>query len=171
MRFGCMVEAMRGVVAGLAMSAATLLGGGDAAPACPAGSIADPARARAIAEVLRGAGEPPQEVRVCFAREAGILPDGTVLLERKASVSRSAARLAHLVSHGPMAPRAGETCDAWVSRALDEEARAHGVEMRLARRMGDPPPFDLSEDPRAIRDALAPTLGAAYAARCVAEGR
>jgi hypothetical protein len=126
---------------------------------------------------------------VCFARgiEPGVTLDGLALLDAAMPDDAAAARLAHLLTHlhrGSQlaAPPDGADCARWLEGALDEEARAWALELRLLGDRGAALPFaraagaaPAAERAAVIRRWLAehpegegtvPPLGVGYAARC-----
>lgn len=127
---------------------------------------------------------------ICFGRdvEAGTMADGTIQLDRRLPDAEAAARVAHLLVHarpGSALRRAPEgDCARWVSEALDEEARAHALEIEVSTSAGARPTWPFVEEvivaPPAARTAMirawlaahpdggggVPPLGRSYAARC-----
>lgn len=135
------------------------------------------------------------EAALCFGTgiEPGVTPDGVIRLDAGASDIEAAARAAHLALHaargsllaGP--PPGG--CRAWLGQAIDEEAEAHALELRVLDRGGAIAPWPFAayarkasegEQVRLIRRWLIdhpdggggiPGLVRAYAARCEGERR
>jgi hypothetical protein len=123
---------------------------------------------------------------LCFGPgiEPGVTPDGAVLLPRELPEAEAAARVAHLVHHrlpgSPLAAPEGD-CARWVGRALDEEAEAYALELRLLRAAGARSSLLFAEDAQRseIRRWLGdhpeggggvPALAIDYAARCPEDG-
>jgi len=115
---------------------------------CPADSVADDARATLVLDTLR---KTPQgahleerardkhNIAICFSpRVVSVVTDeGTLLVDDKLDTKEAAARVGHLLEHvakgPPLSPRAGETCDQAVLRALSSEAEALSLELDLRR--------------------------------------
>lgn len=132
-----------------AVAVVTALGCGRADPGCPAGLAPDAARTQALIARLAAVDEGAAVTRrltgaprVCFGQVAvsAVSHEGVVLLDSAMPDAEAAARLGHLLLHvldGSPAPSAGEAdCDAAVRRALDIEARAFAMELRLRQALG-----------------------------------
>lgn len=150
---------MRAIACAAALTSATIAlavgcGGeasGAAPPPCPEGALDQPARADAtialLASVPEGAaivGSARAQIgRVCFGAEhvSAITEERTIVLERALAPGEAAARLGHLMLHARdgLPYRAGPDCDEVVARALDAEAEAHALELRLRRALSVEP--------------------------------
>lgn len=138
-----------------------------AAPACPEGTRADPARGEAVLRRLGSAAEgaairarAPAPRAYCVGPRAVsvVTSDGALLVDERLGEAEAAARVGHLLLHtgGDRAvdalDRPGDrACAALVAAALDEEARALAVELSLRRALGVTAPvvrFAFEEDPR-----------------------
>lgn len=163
-------------------------------PECPAGLVVDATRAGAIHAQLAADPEARAMLRdaapiaLCFGPEIepGVTPDGALLLPLEMPAPLVAARAAHLVHHlragSPFASPPHGECARWVERALDEEAEAYALELRLVRAAGATSslPFaSLDPDRATIRRWLhehpeggpgVPALANDYAARCAGKG-
>lgn len=128
---------------------------GPAGP-CPYGYVDRPSQGDAIRAGLAELEETRElmtrlgttEVRFCFGPiDVPVLADGRVLLvDERVSEAEQAARSAHLLHHLVVGAPFPETiprdadCDAVVARAIDAEARAYVLEIRLRRRFELPEP-------------------------------
>ena len=147
------------------------------------------------ATLLRGAAP----LAFCFGPdvEPAVTTDGAVLLPLALSLPATAARAAHLVRHRrPGSPLTAlpvsatpADCARWVEAALDEEARAHALELRLLDAAGEPSALPFRDAARAAPEghrhepilrwfhehpdgaSAVPPLAASYAARCAHEHR
>ena len=176
-------------------------------PPCPEGAIDLPARAEVLVRRLGSVPEGAEVLqdtlgrrgRTCFApgSPAVVVGEGTLLLDGDDPELESAARLGHLLHHvraGLPYPAEGVAreadCDAVVRLALDREAPAWALELRLRAALGVTTPvrdypFEAAywRAPEAEREALVRAyfdehpggggdvdgLAAAYRARCESE--
>lgn len=139
---------------------------------CPAGYSSNPARLQQLRSKLASA--PPARRLlasdsvapvVCFGRnrEAGITPNGTVLLNAETPDAPLAARLAHLWSHlldPPWVPQGQGACAQRVTMAMQAEQRAAAFECTIREA------FALA----CIKHLNDAQLAASYAQRCKDEG-
>ena len=170
------------------------------APACPQPLAEDGARTRAIQALLstdREASallvESAGRVTLCFGAvaEPSVTSDGALLLDASQPAPEAAARVAHLLHHrragSPLVGHRSSDCDRWVEAALDEEAQAHALEIRLLLAAGRPARFPFAaeawaapEDQRVeiihrwLREHPAgfggvPALATSYQSRCMRE--
>jgi hypothetical protein len=110
---------------------------------CPPGHVEAPERAARIAARLTSAAEgralaPHLESHVmCFARDGlgAITGEHQLLLDSALDDGENAARVGHLLVHArdglPMEGDERDDCETRIARALDREAVAHVVEVRL----------------------------------------
>lgn len=172
------------------------------APSCPRSLSEDSARARAIRSLLSTDREASAllagsagRVTLCFGAvdEPGVTPDGALLLDASQPAPEAAARVAHLLHHrrpgSPLVGRSSIDCARWVEAALDEEAQAHALEIRLLLAAGRPMAFpfaaEASAAPEGDRIEIihrwlrehptggggVPALATSYRARCLKEAR
>jgi hypothetical protein len=143
--------------------------GGGEPVACPGRYSADPARQARIVDKLvsseEGAavvGRWGKPLRLCFGavRSSVVTEQGVLLMDASLDDRRAGARVGHLVMHladGLPAIVAGEgDCGARVEQALAAEARALGLELRLLRELGAPPPAGGPWEVEAIHWAAPP---------------
>jgi hypothetical protein len=170
------------------------------ATACSQHLFEDGVRTRAIQSLLSTDPEASAllassagRVTLCFGAvdEPSVTSDGALLLEASQPAPEAAARVAHLLHHrragSPLAGRPSGDCARWVEAALDEEAQAHALEIRLLVAAGRPAGFPFAaeawaapEDQRVdiihrwLREHPAgfggvPALATSYQSRCVRE--
>lgn len=128
---------------------------GPAAP-CPYGFVDQPARGAGLIHGLRTTDDGARlvtalgarEVRYCFGEtDHGLVTEERVLLlSRDAPELENAARVAHLLHHVvegspyPSSVPRGADCDAIVERAIEREAAAYAIEVRVRRALGEERP-------------------------------
>ena len=98
-------------------------------------------RLRARLEPTEAAGYLDAPHRICFSVRgpAVVTDEGAVLLPRDEDDDALAARLGHLLEHvvrGTLSDDRSQSCDARVHRALQREASAYALELRLRDRFG-----------------------------------
>lgn len=201
-----MTRACLGSAIALLLAAGCARPTADRAP-CPAGHTESGARAARVVERLASVPEGRELARVldahviCFAPEGlGVITgERQLLLSDALDDGENAARLGHLLVHArdglPLdsdRAGAGRDCEALVARALDSEALAHVVEVRLQTALEVTPThfvFEFASQVRAAPDeahavalvrrylAAHPTgapgidgLAAAYHQRCATGG-
>jgi len=114
---------------------------------CAAGTHPDPERRARLVELLQDVPEArrllARDVPICFGAVpvSAVDDQPVVLMESDRGDASAAARYAHLLMHlvdgSPFVP--GEDCDLVVERALDREAAAYALELRVLRSLGGGP--------------------------------
>jgi hypothetical protein len=184
----------------LIAAASVMVAGCHAVPPkpCATGRADDARRARILAVLDRALGrlehepaasrlrdvrERVQSVPVCFADEAALHADGTVVLEAKADDAAAAARAAHLMHHLLVEPPWDEglriACPERVAHALAVEQRGWALELAMRELLGVPTllyawegdyrhaqPADRPQIVRAALESGEPPLMRDYTARC-----
>jgi hypothetical protein len=122
----------------------------EASRKCPASFAVDHDRARRLADRLEASAEGARLAAhvcrdsgptVCFGKAdiSTITTEGVILFDERLSESEGAARLGHLVLHFveglPMSKPRPTDCETQVERALQAEARALSLEIRLRREL------------------------------------
>ncbi len=105
-------------------------------------STPDEPRAQALRERLTGTEaesyvDAPHQICFSVRDSAVVTSDGAVMLPRDGDETALAARLGHLLEHvvrGTLRP--GTDCDVLVHEALQREASAYALEIRLRDRFG-----------------------------------
>jgi hypothetical protein len=106
------------------------------ASTCPEGTHLNPARAREVLSLVAA-----EDATLCFGAlwPSRIVTNGSYLLDERASLQETAAKVGHLHLHQREAarfdtlPTKREGCAAWVDELLVLEAKAYAVELRLRR--------------------------------------
>ena len=107
-------------------------------PSCPEGTHPNPDRAQEVLSLV-----PVEGARLCFGAlwPSRIVTNGVYLLDERASIPETAARVGHLSLHQREAarfetpPTTAEGCAAWVDELLVLESRAYARELRLRREL------------------------------------
>ena len=103
---------------------------------CPAGTQLNPERAKEVLALVNAEG-----ATLCFGElwPSRIVTNGVYLLDERASIPETAAKVGHLNLHYKEAarfdtlPTTKEGCVAWVDGLLVLEAQAYAVELRLRK--------------------------------------
>lgn len=144
---------------------------------CPSTLAPDPERSARVVGLLESTDDGPGLLAgatptLCYGRVevSGVTPDGTFLLDETDDDRALAARLGHLLHHAahglpypsePLAPDAD--CDRVVERALEREAPAYVIEVRVRDGLGLPADrFAFEEEVRALEGAGAERAVLAY---------